>query len=77
MEHLKLFVARINIPNVGYIWSCQKGMDLNTLSKLSKLRTVHISSQDNTALLMIEHYPDAWGHNQFKDAIVRATNIEM
>ena len=26
---------------------------------------------------MIERSPDAWEHNQFKDVIVRAANVEM
>jgi clathrin heavy chain len=32
---------------------------------------------DNAALAMIEHSTNAWEHNQFKDVIVRAANIEM
>lgn len=33
--------------------------------------------QDNAALAMIERSADAWEHNQFKDVIVRAANVEM
>jgi clathrin heavy chain len=33
--------------------------------------------QDNAALAMIEKSADAWEHNQFKDVIVRAANVEM
>jgi len=33
--------------------------------------------KDNAALAMIERSPDAWEHNQFKDVIVRAANVEM
>lgn len=36
--------------------------------------TIH---QDNAALAMIERSADAWEHNQFKDVIVRAANVEM
>jgi len=32
---------------------------------------------DNAALAMIERSPDAWEHNQFKDVIVRAANVEI
>ena len=35
------------------------------------------SLKDNAALAMIERSADAWEHNQFKDVIVRAANIEM
>ena len=35
------------------------------------------SLQDNAALAMIERSSDAWEHNQFKDVIVRAANVEM
>jgi clathrin heavy chain len=33
--------------------------------------------QDNAAVAMIERSADAWEHNQFKDVIVRAANVEM
>jgi hypothetical protein len=33
--------------------------------------------QDIAALAMIERSADAWKHNQFKDVIVRAANVEM
>ena len=33
--------------------------------------------EDNAALAMIERSSDAWEHNQFKDVIVRAANVEM
>jgi len=33
--------------------------------------------KDNAALAMIERSADAWEHNQFKDVIIRAANIEM
>jgi clathrin heavy chain len=33
--------------------------------------------QDNASLAMIERSADAWEHNQFKDVIVRAANVEM
>jgi len=32
---------------------------------------------DNAALAMIERSPHAWEHNQFKDVIVRAANVEI
>jgi len=35
------------------------------------------SLQDNAALAMIERSADAWEHNQFKDVIIRAANVEM
>ena len=37
----------------------------------------HKPFKDNAALAMIERSADAWEHNQFKDVIVRAANVEM
>jgi clathrin heavy chain len=37
----------------------------------------HTPFEDNAALAMIERSSDAWEHNQFKDVIVRAANVEM
>jgi hypothetical protein len=37
----------------------------------------HTPFEDNAALAMIERSADAWEHNQFKDVIVRAANVEM
>ncbi|ELU43586.1 clathrin heavy chain 1 [Rhizoctonia solani AG-1 IA] len=54
MEHLKLFVSRINIPKV-----------------------LKAAEQDNAALAMMEHSPDAWEHNQFKEIVVKVANVEM
>lgn len=88
MEHLKLFVARINIPKVikavekAHLWPelvflyikydefvCPPLFVIsNRLLNLVK---------DNAALSMIERSADAWEHNQFKDVIIRAANIEM
>ena len=41
---------------------------------------VHLTTaslQDNAALGMMERAADAWEHNQFKDVIVKAANVEM
>ncbi|KAG1887865.1 hypothetical protein F4604DRAFT_1675009 [Suillus subluteus] len=58
MEHLKLFVLRINIPKAGVTHTI-------------------LLFQDNAASAMIECSADAWEHNQFKDVVVQATNVEM
>ncbi|KAL6297964.1 armadillo-type protein [Sparassis latifolia] len=61
MEHLKLFVSRINIPKV--IKSAEQAHLWPEL--------------DNVALAMIERSADAWEHNQFEDVIIRVANIEI
>ncbi|KZS94509.1 clathrin heavy chain 1 [Sistotremastrum niveocremeum HHB9708] len=71
MEHLKLFVSRINIPKV--IKAAEKA---HLWSELVFLY-VKYDEFDNAALAMMERAADAWEHNQFKDVIVRAANIEI
>ncbi|KAG7093825.1 hypothetical protein E1B28_007464 [Marasmius oreades] len=71
MEHLKLFVARINIPKV--IRATEKAHLWPELVFLY----IKYDEFDNAALAMIERSADAWEHNQFKDTIVRAANVEI
>jgi len=71
MEHLKLFVARINIPKV--IRATEKAHLWPELVFLY----IKYDEFDNAALAMIERSADAWEHNQFKDVIVRAANVEI
>ncbi|KAJ3833038.1 armadillo-type protein [Lentinula raphanica] len=71
MEHLKLFVARINIPKV--IRAVEKAHLWPELVFLY----IKYDEFDNAALAMIERSADAWEHNQFKDTIVRAANVEI
>ena len=71
MEHLKLFVSRINIPKV--IRAAEKAHLCPELVFLY----MKYDEFDNAALAMIERSADAWEHNQFKDVIVRVANVEM
>lgn len=71
MEHLKLFVARINIPKV--IRAAEKAHLWPELVFLY----MKYDEFDNAALAMIERSADAWEHNQFKDVIARVANVEM
>ena len=71
MEHLKLFVSRINIPKV--IKAAEKAHLWPELVFLY----IKYDEFDNAALAMIERSADAWEHNQFKEVIVRAANVEM
>ncbi|KAF8159760.1 hypothetical protein B0H34DRAFT_858496 [Crassisporium funariophilum] len=71
MEHLKLFSARINIPKV--IKATEKAHLWPELVFLY----IKYDEFDNAALAMIERSSDAWEHNQFKDVIVRAANVEI
>ncbi|KZO92891.1 clathrin heavy chain [Calocera viscosa TUFC12733] len=71
MEHLKLFVSRINIPKV--IRAAEKAHLWPELVFLY----VKYDEYDNAALAMMERSADAWDHNQFKDIIVKAANVEI
>ncbi|KAI0285915.1 clathrin heavy chain 1 [Russula aff. rugulosa BPL654] len=71
MEHLKLFVSRINIPKV--IRAAEKAHLWPELVFLY----VKYDEFDNAALGMIERSADAWDHNQFKEVVVRVANVEI
>ncbi|KAG9018769.1 hypothetical protein FRB90_009773 [Tulasnella sp. 427] len=71
MEHLKLFVSRVNIPKV--IRATEKA---HLWSELVFLY-VKYDEFDNAALAMMERAADAWDHNQFKEVIVKAANVEI
>ncbi|KAF8518034.1 hypothetical protein BU17DRAFT_76299 [Hysterangium stoloniferum] len=68
MEHLKLFVSRINIPKV-----IKAAENAHLWSELVFL-FVKYDEFDNAALAMMERAADAWEHNQFKEVIVRVAN---
>jgi clathrin heavy chain len=71
MEHLKLFVSRINIPKVI------KAVEKAHLWPELVFLYIKYDEYDNAALSMIERSPDAWEHNQFKDVIIRVANVEI
>ncbi|TFK51691.1 clathrin heavy chain 1 [Heliocybe sulcata] len=71
MEHLKLFVSRINIPKVI------KATERAHLWPELVFLYIKYDEFDNAALAMMERSADAWEHNQFKDVIVRVANIEL
>lgn len=71
MEHLKLYYSRINIPKViraaeqGHLW------------KELVFLYVHYDEYDNAALTIMKHSPEAFEHNQFKEVVVKVSNIEI
>lgn len=71
MEHLKLFVARINIPKVI------KATERAHLWPELVFLYIKYDEFDNAALAMIERSADAWEHNQFKEVVVRVANVEI
>ncbi|RUS26008.1 clathrin, heavy polypeptide, isoform CRA_b, partial [Jimgerdemannia flammicorona] len=71
MEHLKLFVSRINIPKV--IRACEQAHLWRELVFLF----VHYDEFDNSATSMMEHSVDAWEHSAFKEIIVKVSNLEI
>jgi len=71
MEHLKLFVSRINIPKV--IRSAESAHLWPELVFLY----VKYDEFDNAALAMMERSADAWEHNQFKEVAVKVANVEI
>ncbi|CAK5273880.1 unnamed protein product [Mycena citricolor] len=71
MEHLKLYVSRINIPKV------LKAAEKAHLWRELVFLYIKYDEFDNATVAMIERAADAWEHNQFKDVIVRVANIEI
>ncbi|ORX61465.1 clathrin heavy chain [Hesseltinella vesiculosa] len=70
MEHLQLYVSRINIPKA--IRACQHGHLWRELIFLY----VHYDEFDNAAVAMMDHGV-AWEHAAFKDIIVKVSNIDL
>ena len=84
MEHLKLFVSRINIPKViratekahlwpEFVYLYVKYYEFVGFSS-SFYRIPYLQSSRK---MRMERSADAWEHNQFKDVIVRVANVEM
>ena len=71
MEHLKLYVSRINIPKV--IRGCEQAHLWRELVFLY----VHYDEFDNAVLAMMEHSADSFEHSAFKDLIVKVSNLEI
>ncbi|KAF7309605.1 Clathrin heavy chain [Mycena indigotica] len=71
MEHLKVYVSRINIPKV------LKAVEKAHLWPELVFLYIKYDEFDNAAVAMIERSADAWEHNQFKDVIVRVANVEI
>ena len=71
MEHLKVYISRINIPKV--IRACN---DTHLWRELVFLY-VHYDEFDNAALVMMDHAAVSWEHSAFKDIIVKVSNVEL
>ncbi|CAM6046417.1 unnamed protein product [Sphagnum compactum] len=71
MEHLKLFVTRINIPKL--IRVCDEQQHWQELTYLY----IQYDEYDNAAATMMSHSPEAWDHMQFKDVAVKVANVEL
>jgi len=71
MDHLKLFYSRINIPKVI------RAAESAALWKELVFLYVHYDEFDNGALTIIKHAAEAWDHSQFKDVIIKVSNIEI
>lgn len=65
MEHLKLFAARLNVPQL--IRVCE---ELELWKELTFLY-VQYDEYDNALMVMVAHSPLAWEHVQFKDVAVK------
>ncbi|KAG2194961.1 hypothetical protein INT47_002817 [Mucor saturninus] len=71
MEHLKLYVSRINMPKV--IRACA---DVHLWRELVFLY-VNYDEYDNAVTAMMDHSVDSWEHSAFKEIIVKVSNIEL
>lgn len=71
MDHLKLYCSRINIPKVI------RASEAAHLWKELVFLYVNYDEFDNAALTIMKQAPDAWEHSQFKDVIVKVSNVEI
>ncbi|KAI8968277.1 hypothetical protein BDF20DRAFT_827793 [Mycotypha africana] len=71
MEHLKLYVSRINMPKV--IRACN---EVHLWRELVFLY-VNYDEYDNAVTAMMEHSAVAWEHSAFKEIIVKVSNVEL
>ncbi|ODV62818.1 clathrin heavy chain [Ascoidea rubescens DSM 1968] len=71
MEHLKLFWSRINIPKV--LKACKEAHLWPELIFLY----CHYDEWDNAVLAVIDRSADAFDHQQFKEIIVKVSNLEI
>ncbi|KAG1869627.1 armadillo-type protein [Suillus subluteus] len=82
LERAHLFISRINIPKAGVMRTILVIKATEKAHLWPELGFLYIKYdeflfQDNAASAMIECSADAWEHNQFKDVVVRATNVEI
>ncbi|RCH95010.1 hypothetical protein CU098_001694, partial [Rhizopus stolonifer] len=71
MEHLKLYVSRINMPKV--IRACS---EVHLWRELVFLY-VNYDEYDNAVTAMMEHSVDSFEHGAFKEIIVKVSNVEL
>ncbi|KAI8886497.1 clathrin heavy chain [Backusella circina FSU 941] len=71
MEHLKLYVSRINMPKV--IRACS---EVHLWRELVFLY-VNYDEFDNAVTAMMDHSVDSWEHSAFKEIIVKVSNLEL
>ncbi|KAI8884708.1 clathrin heavy chain [Backusella circina FSU 941] len=71
MEHLKLYVSRINMPKA--IRACS---DVHLWRELVFLY-VNYDEFDNAVTAMMDHSVDSWEHSAFKEIIVKVSNLEL
>ncbi|KAI9323711.1 hypothetical protein BX666DRAFT_1889687 [Dichotomocladium elegans] len=71
MEHLQVYMSRINIPKV--IRACT---DAHLWSELAYLH-LHYDEFDNAVTVMMDHAATAWRHEGFTELIVKVSNVEL
>eukprot|EP00771_Trimastix_marina_P000223 gnl/Trimastix_PCT/1231.p1 GENE.gnl/Trimastix_PCT/1231~~gnl/Trimastix_PCT/1231.p1 ORF type:complete len:1609 (+),score=828.08 gnl/Trimastix_PCT/1231:233-5059(+) len=71
MEHIKLFHARLNIPQLLRV--TEANLQWAELCFLY----CHYDEYDYAATTMLSHGADAWNHQQFKEIISKIANMEI
>jgi clathrin heavy chain len=71
MDHLKLYYSRINIPKVI------RAAEAAHLWKELVFLYVHYDEYDNAALTIMKQAAIAFDHAQFKDIIIKVSNVEI
>eukprot|EP00761_Pharyngomonas_kirbyi_P011776 gb/GECH01011802.1/.p1 GENE.gb/GECH01011802.1/~~gb/GECH01011802.1/.p1 ORF type:complete len:1690 (+),score=396.56 gb/GECH01011802.1/:1-5070(+) len=71
MEHITRFWRRINIAKL--LIACERH------HRWAEMRTLYMyyEEYDNAVRVMMEHSPDAWEHETFKDCMSKVANMEL
>eukprot|EP00463_Aulacantha_scolymantha_P001961 TRINITY_DN259_c1_g1_i1.p1 TRINITY_DN259_c1_g1~~TRINITY_DN259_c1_g1_i1.p1 ORF type:complete len:388 (-),score=80.99 TRINITY_DN259_c1_g1_i1:225-1352(-) len=71
MEHIKMFWSRVNIPQL--LGCCQE----NELWTEAVFLYRHYDQYDQAVQTLMEHSPECWSHELFKECLKKVANTEI